>query len=66
VNGTNLGHSTIFFNTRRVSPGARYLKPKQQNTVTVKFFNPPYAGASHSYTFFYDPDSIAPGGSKVF
>jgi hypothetical protein len=35
-------------------------------SYTVKFFNPPYAGASHSRTFFYDPDRIAPGGSKVF
>ena len=66
VNGVNLGHSTIFFDTRRVYPGAKYLKPKEQNTVTVKFFNPPYAGASHSRTFFYDPDRIAPGGSIVF
>jgi len=66
INGVNCGHSTAFFNARRIHNGSPYLKKNAHNTVTVKFFKPPYAGASHSHTFFFEPDKIAPGRYKFF
>ena len=66
VNGVNVGHAAIFFYTRRIPRGSSYLRPNAYNTVTVKFSKPPYAGTSHSRTFFYEPDKIPASGSKVF
>ena len=66
VNGINHGRATTFFNTKRIINGSYSLKPKAQNKVTVKFTKPPYAGASHTYTFYYDPARIPPGGYVQF
>lgn len=66
VNGRNVGHSQIFFNTRRLPNAVRHLQDKAQNTVEVKFLKPPYNGASNSYSFYYDSDQIRPGQHKIF
>ncbi len=60
INGTKIGRSWPFFNLKRIPHSSRYLK-KGQNTVMVKFFKPPYANSSNTYTFTYDPNKIKPG-----
>ena len=66
VNGINAGHSQIHFNMRRIPNAVQFLRDKEQNTVTVRFLKPPYNGASHTYTFHFDPDKIGPGQYKKF
>ena len=67
INGVDCGHSTTFFDSRKnILNGFPHLKENEPNTVTVKFFRPPNAGASYSHTFFFEPGKVSPGGYKLF
>lgn len=66
VNGTNVGHSTIFFNARTL-PNASHLLKEGANTIKVQFVKPPYNGASDEKTISnFSWDNVRPGQYKTF
>jgi hypothetical protein len=66
INGVCVGKSQIHFNLRWIPNSSCYLNDKMTNTITVKFFKPPYNGASYTYTFYVDFSKIPRGGYKDF
>ena len=46
--------------------GGDYLDDKADNTVKVEFQKAPYAGESHTYTFYYDSTRVPAGGQRWF
>jgi hypothetical protein len=66
VNGTNVGHSSIFFNARTLSNASHLLK-EGTNSIRVQFVKPPYNGASNEKIISsFSWDKVRPGQQKVF
>ncbi len=66
VNGTYVGKSEIFFNSRTLPNSSRLLK-EGQNTIKVQFQKPPFNGASNEKTISgFSWDKVRPGGYKTF
>ncbi len=66
VNGTYIGHSEIFFNSRTL-PDSSHLLKDGGNTIKVQFVKPPYNGASNEISISnFSWDQVRPGGYKTF
>ncbi len=66
VNGTNVGHSEIYFNSRTLPNASQYLK-EGYNVIKVQFTRPPYSGASNEKNITnFSWDEVRPGQYKTY